>query len=91
MDDLRPANLPPAEDLVLARQSPIALLCGLLVGIIFAYVAGVFVWIAAPVFPLMLWLCTVGFMRTRAFSVGALAAACGVGAFLISLGVLFLL
>ncbi|OBA64087.1 hypothetical protein A5647_03225 [Mycobacterium sp. 1100029.7] len=65
----------------LAQEHPKQLLGGLFAGVMSTLLTlGVF-WFFAPILPLMLCGITMMFRRTRAFSVGALAAFAGVIAF----------
>jgi uncharacterized membrane protein YhaH (DUF805 family) len=70
-----------SESFKLAQDHPKQLLGGLFAGIMSTLLTfGVF-WFFAPILPLMLCGITMMFRRTRAFSVGALAAFVGVVAF----------
>ena len=68
-----------------ARRKPVALLAGLVVGVLSAVVMLGVLWILVPVAPVLLCVATVFSRRTQAFSMGALAAALGVWTFLLLL------
>jgi hypothetical protein len=71
-----------------AGRQPVRLLLGLTVGTTCAFFGGVFVPPLAPIPPLLVCGATILFKRTQAFALGALAAACGVLAFVVTIFVL---
>jgi hypothetical protein len=73
-----------------ARRQPALLLTGLATGMVCAVVAAFFLWIFAPLLPALIGISTMLFERTRAFALGALAAACGSATFLLAMAGLFL-
>lgn len=64
-----------------AQDHPLQLLAGLFSGVMSTILTFGFFWFFAPVLPLLLWLITMKFRPTKAFSVGTLAAFAGVIAF----------
>jgi hypothetical protein len=64
-----------------AQHHPLQLLAGLFAGVMSTLLTFGLFWFFAPVLPLILCGITMKFHRTRAFSVGALAAFTGVIAF----------
>ncbi|CDO89181.1 hypothetical protein BN973_03553 [Mycobacterium triplex] len=64
-----------------AQKHPIQLLAGLFTGVMSTLLTFGWLWIFAPILPLILWGITIRFRRTKAFSVGALAAFAGVVTF----------
>jgi hypothetical protein len=74
-----------------ARRSPVWVLTGLAVGLAAGYFAAIVFWPAAPILPFLLGTATVPFAKTKAFGLGAWAAACGVPTFLITVFLLFLI
>jgi hypothetical protein len=61
-----------------AQNHPIQLLAGLFAGVMSTLLTFGWLWFFAPILPLMLYGSTMMFRRTKAFSVGALAAFAGV-------------
>lgn len=88
-DQLSP-RLGPIAEFDTARRSPAKVLTGLLAGLVCAGLGAIVFWPGAPVLPFILGMATIPFANTKAFAVGAWAAACGVLAFLVTLVILLL-
>jgi hypothetical protein len=73
-----------------AQNHPIQLLSGLFAGFMSTLLTFGYLWFFAPILPLMLCGFTMLFRRTKAFSVGALAAFAGVVAFAGSAAILII-
>ncbi|ORV55908.1 hypothetical protein AWC05_12100 [Mycobacterium florentinum] len=73
-----------------AQNHPTQLLFGLFAGFMSTLLTFGFLWFFAPILPLMLCGITMFFRRTKAFSVGALAAFAGVVAFVGSAAILII-
>jgi hypothetical protein len=84
-------RLGPNPEFDAARRSPARVLAGLAAGLALGYFAAIFFWPAAPFLPFLLGMATVPFAKTKAFGLGAWAAACGVPTFLITVFLLFLI
>lgn len=78
------AKTKPLKGFEEARRRPVPLLFGLTIGLVLAWIAGALAPPLAPFLPLVVGGPLLLFKRTQPLALGVLAAACGVGVFVLT-------